>query len=100
MLLTPRLSLARFVFEAGRSVLHDLSVGSPAMDRVTDTMKLDGTFGYIHSKAFATMKRKPPIRCENCTKRPEDVEGNPNFMACGACKQKLDFIIHYCSKYV
>jgi hypothetical protein len=88
---------ARFMLDSAMSVLHDLSYGSPGMDPVTELMKSDGAFAHTHSRTMAMMNHKPVIRCENCTKRPEDVEGNPKFMVCSACKSKLDFIIHYCS---
>jgi hypothetical protein len=85
---------------SGMSVLHDLSFGSPGMNPAIELMKSDGTFAHHHSRALAMMNHKPIIRCENCTKQPDDLEGNPKFMVCSACKLKLDFIIHYCSPYV
>jgi hypothetical protein len=91
---------AHFMLESGMSVLHDLSNGSPGMDPVKELMDSDGAFAHAHSRTMAMLSHKPVIRCENCTKRPEDIDGNPKFMVCSACKLKLDFVIHYCSPYV
>jgi hypothetical protein len=43
---------------------------------------------------------KPLIRCEKCTKSPEDIGENIKFMQCSICKAKLDFSVYYCSQYV
>jgi hypothetical protein len=41
---------------------------------------------------------KPLIRCESCTKTPEEIGGNPKFMVCSNCKFKLGFVVYYCSR--
>jgi hypothetical protein len=81
------------------SVLRDLSFGSPGMNPVTEMMKSDPLFASGISKTLADVRDKPIIRCENCTKTPEEI-GSGKFMVCSSCKSKLDFIIHYCSQFV
>jgi hypothetical protein len=46
------------------------------------------------------MRDKPLIRCEQCTKSPEDIGENIKFMVCSICRAKLDFAVYYCSQYV
>ena len=80
------------------SVLHDLSVGSPGMDKVTDVIKADQNMALGWAKILSSKRDKPLIRCENCTKMPEEIDGNPKFMVCSNCMSKLDFVVHYCSQ--
>ena len=80
------------------SVLHDLSYGSAGMDPVTKFMKTKGSFARAWSKTLSGMRDKPIIRCENCTKSPEEIGQNVKFMMCSSCKSKLDFAVHYCSQ--
>ena len=80
------------------SVLHDLSHGSPGMKKATDLMTSDGGMASAWAKTLASERDKPIIRCENCTKTPEEVEGNAKFMVCSKCKTQLDFVVHYCSQ--
>jgi hypothetical protein len=51
-------------------------------------------------KHVASVRDKPLIRCENCTKTQDEKGGDLAFMLRGGCKSKLDFIVHYCSKCV
>jgi hypothetical protein len=81
------------------SVLRDLSFGSPGMNPVTEMMKSDPLFASGISKTLADVRDKPIVRCENCTKTPEEIDSG-KFMVCSSCKSKLDFIIHYCSQFV
>ena len=82
------------------SVQQDLLYGSPTMEFVTDVLKSGGAGAASFSRILNGMRGKPLIRCENCTKSPEDLGPSFKFMLCGACKAKLDFAVHYCSKYV
>lgn len=83
------------------SVLKDLSKGSPGMNPVLDILKSQG-LGY--TKAIAdtlssmNLNSPPLIRCENCTKSTEEIDGHPKFSVCSKCKSSLNFIIHYCSQ--
>jgi hypothetical protein len=47
-----------------------------------------------------TLRDKPIIRCENCTKTPDEIGQDVRFMVCSVCKTKLKFEVHYCSQYV
>jgi hypothetical protein len=82
------------------SVLHDLSYGSPGMDPVIDMLNESGPFVQALSKTLAGVRDKPIIRCQNCTKNPEEIEfgGNAKFMVCSTCRSKLNVSVHYCSK--
>jgi hypothetical protein len=82
------------------SVMRDLINGSPGMDPVKRLIESDGCFASGWGKALAGMRDKPIVRCENCTKTPEEILGNGKFMVCSRCKSKLDFTIHYCSQSV
>ena len=83
------------------SISHDLNFGSPGMKKATDLLKTDSYMASVMANALPTMFfNKPLIRCQNCTKTPEEVGENANFMICSNCKAKLNFPIHYCSTYV
>lgn len=88
---------ARFVLHTAMSVLHDLSRGSAGMDPVIEFMKAQGPFASAWGKTMSSVRDKPIIRCEHCTKSPEEIGGDVKFMLCSACKSKLDFTVHYCS---
>jgi hypothetical protein len=92
--------LATFVIHAAMSVMHDLIYGSPGMDPVKGVLESDDCCVRGIGKALASMRDKPIIRCENCTKTPEEVQGSGKFMVCSSCRSKLDFTIHYCSQLV
>ena len=80
------------------SVVHDFVYGSAGMDPVTDFVDSDQIFARAWSKTVSSIRDKPLIRCENCTKSPEEIGRNVKFMLCSSCKSKLDFVIHYCSQ--
>jgi hypothetical protein len=94
------LSLALFLMFAAVSVMRDMSNGSPGMDPVIKLLKSDPMFASAWGYALSSMRDKPLIRCENCTKTPEEVGDNAKFMVCSGCKFKLDFTLHYCSQRV
>jgi hypothetical protein len=78
------------------SIVEDMMNGSPGMDPVVNFMK-SSPLARAWSKAVSGMRDKPIIRCENCTKSPEEIGHNVKFMQCSVCKSKLDFAVHYCS---
>jgi hypothetical protein len=80
------------------SVLHDLSYGSPGMNSVINILESDAGFARAWAESLSSMRDKPVIRCDNCTKSPEEVGGNVKFMLCSSCKSKLNFAVHYCSQ--
>lgn len=80
------------------SIVDDLMNGSAGMDPVKDFIKKRGPFARGMSKALADLREKPIIRCENCTKSPEEIGREVRFMMCSCCKSKLDFAVHYCSQ--
>ena len=80
------------------SVVHDFAHGSPGMNPVIDFMKSDEIFARSWSKTVSGKRDKPLVRCENCTKSPEEIGCDVKFMLCSTCKSKLDFVIHYCSQ--
>ncbi|RDB20601.1 hypothetical protein Hypma_012235 [Hypsizygus marmoreus] len=90
--------IALFTFSTGMSVFQDLSFGSPGMDPVTQVIRSDPFFADSISQQLENARSKPILRCENCTKSPDMIEGNPRFMMCSVCKSKLDFVVHYCSQ--
>jgi hypothetical protein len=97
--------LALFIWHTLASVADDLCSGGPGIDPVLNMMKDDGT-GFnpfnanVWAKTLADIREKPLIRCENCGKTSEDVEGDVKFMVCSKCKAKLNFSVHYCSQSV
>jgi len=80
------------------SVLHDLGSPGPGMKKATDLMSSDVTMASGWAHALSSVRDKPLIRCQNCTKSTEEIGPNANFMACSVCKTKLNFVVHYCSQ--
>jgi hypothetical protein len=78
--------------------MHDLSAGSPGMEKATDLIKTDVQVALTWAKTLSGKRDKPLIRCESCTKTPEEIAGNPKFMVCSTCKLKLGFVVYYCSQ--
>ncbi|KAG1734023.1 uncharacterized protein EDB91DRAFT_1084174 [Suillus paluster] len=81
------------------SILHDIVHRSDGMKDALHVM--DNTPGYFAQSLAETktaIRDKPCIRCENCTKTPEDIGQGVRFMVCGTCKGKLNFEVHYCSQ--
>jgi hypothetical protein len=81
------------------SILRDLSFGSPGMDKATNLLKSDAGMASAFAETLSSVRDKPLIRCQNCTKTPEEIGVHAKFMVCSNCKIKLDFVMHYCSPY-
>ena len=77
-----------------------MSYGSPGMDRATDLLKSDAGLASVFAKMLSSERGKPLIRCQNCTKTPEEIGMHAKIMVCSNCKSKLSFVVHYCSQYV
>lgn len=92
--------LGLFIQYTTVSVADDIVDGSAGMDNAKEIMSRDPFWARAWDKTVSELRVKPIIRCENCTKSPEEIGGNTVFMVCGACKNKLNFIVHYCSQYV
>ncbi|KAG2365055.1 hypothetical protein BDR07DRAFT_1481910 [Suillus spraguei] len=88
-----------FVLSSLMSFSRDVTNPGEGMKKVLDFM--EGTKGYV-TQAIAevktTLRDKPIIRCENCTKTPEDIAQGVRFMVCSVCKTKLKFEVNYCSQ--
>ena len=80
------------------SILHDMSVVSPGMAKIKELVETDYLFAASWTKTLTNKRDKALVRCQSCTKTPEEIGGNPKFMVCGICKTKLDFAVHYCSR--
>ena len=80
------------------SVLKDLACGSTSMDPVANILK--SPLGHSVGELVRGMRDRPLIRCEKCTKTPEEIGDNVKFMQCSVCKTKLKFSVHYCSQCV
>jgi hypothetical protein len=81
------------------SIYHDLAHRSEGMKDVLDIVEnSDGAFSRSLAYAKTTLRDKPLVRCENCTKTPEEIEPGIRFMVCSTCKSKLKFEVHYCSR--
>jgi hypothetical protein len=80
------------------SVMDDLIHGSAGMDPVKELIASNELMASGWGETIANMRDKPVIRCENCTKSPEEIKGSGKFMVCSGCKLKLGFTIHYCSQ--
>ncbi|KIJ60355.1 hypothetical protein HYDPIDRAFT_117259 [Hydnomerulius pinastri MD-312] len=91
--------LASFVMGILLSISGDISKGHKGMKPVINFMEnTDGFFAQSIADAKAGLREKPLIRCDNCTKTPEEIGPDTHFMACSTCKSKLNFIVHYCSQ--
>ncbi|KAG2137818.1 hypothetical protein BD769DRAFT_1351668 [Suillus cothurnatus] len=91
--------IGQFVLSSALSILSDITNRSEGMKGVLHLM--ENTKGHVarslaHVKT--TLRDKPIIRCENCTKTPEDIGQGVRFMVCSVCKTKLKFEVHYCSQ--
>jgi hypothetical protein len=89
---------ARFLTWVVLSIVGDMMHGSPGMDPVTNFMKQPASFAWSWGKTLSSLRDKPIIRCENCTKSPDEIGHSVKFMLCSVCKSKLDFAVHYCSQ--
>ncbi|OAX33988.1 hypothetical protein K503DRAFT_803945 [Rhizopogon vinicolor AM-OR11-026] len=78
--------IGNFVLSSVSSIANDIVHHSEGMKDVLDIVE--------HSNH----EDKPLIRCDNCTKMPEEIELGVRFMVCSACKSKLAFEVHYCSR--
>ncbi|KAG2345776.1 hypothetical protein BDR05DRAFT_974746 [Suillus weaverae] len=88
-----------FVLSSALSIVGDITNRSEGMKGVLHIM--ENTEGYVArslAQAKSTFRDKPLIRCENCTKTPEDIGQGVRFMVCSVCKTKLSFEVHYCSQ--
>lgn len=70
------------------------------MNPIKTLMQEQPAYATALSSVLSTIADKPLIRCENCTKTPEEIGGGIHFMLCSVCNTKLQFKIHYCSAYV
>lgn len=82
------------------SLFGDLMNGSSAMDPIKTLMQEQPAYATALGSVLSTIAEKPLIRCENCTKTPEEIGGDIHFMLCSVCNTKLQFKVHYCSVYV
>jgi len=89
--------IAVFVSKSLMSILHDVGLGGPGMDRVNRMMETDASVASTIARTLSSVRDKPLIRCQNFTKTPEEVGEHVKFMVCSSCKLKLDFVVHYCS---
>ncbi|KAG1779881.1 hypothetical protein EV702DRAFT_1178145 [Suillus placidus] len=91
--------IGHFVLSSALSIVGDIANRSEGMKEVLHVM--ENTEGYVArslAQVKSTFRDKPLIRCENCTKTPEDIGQGVRFMACSVCKTKLNFKVHYCSR--
>lgn len=80
------------------SILSDLVDGSVGMNKAQSKATDDPILASMFTKAVSELRTKPLLRCENCTKSEEELD-HRHFMICSACKNKINFSIHYCSPY-
>ncbi|RDB20675.1 hypothetical protein Hypma_012262 [Hypsizygus marmoreus] len=90
--------MSAFVAHIGISLLDALQEKSHGMDKVVKIMESNPLLPGPLSSLFSVVNPKPLVRCQNCTKTQDTMEGGPRFKLCGVCKSKLDFTIHYCSQ--
>jgi len=60
----------------------------------------EGYFARSLAYAKTTIREKPLVRCDNCTKTQGEIGQGVRFMICSICKAKLNFEVHYCSQCV
>ena len=89
---------AQFLLHSLTSIAGDLAKGSGSMDPVLSILRSD--IGNSVGRLVHGIRDKPLIRCEKCTKTPEEIGENIKFRLCSICKAKLDFAVYYCSQYV
>ena len=93
-------SAAVFVSKSLMSILHDVNLGGPGMDRVNKMMDTDASVASTFARTLSSVRDKPLVHCQNCTKTLEEVGEHIKFMVCSSCKLKLDFVLHHCSPCV
>ncbi|KAG2364580.1 hypothetical protein BDR07DRAFT_1279395 [Suillus spraguei] len=88
-----------FVSSSLMSIIYDIIHRSNGMKDVLNIVENTEAF-FAHSLALAntTLRNKPLLRCENCTKTLEEIGQGARFKVCGGCKTKLKFSVHYCSR--
>ncbi|KIK38432.1 hypothetical protein CY34DRAFT_25648 [Suillus luteus UH-Slu-Lm8-n1] len=89
----------QFVLSSAFSIVSDITNRGEGMKEVLHFM--ENTKGHVArclAEVKTTFRDKPIIRCENCTKTPDDIGQNVRFMVCSVCKTKLKFEVHYCSQ--
>ena len=89
---------ALFLLHTTMSIAKDLAHGSTSMDPIVDILSSD--LGSAIGQMLRSLRDKPLIRCEKCTKTPEEIGDNIKFMLCSVCKTQLKFSVHYCSQCV
>lgn len=91
--------IGRFVMSSTLSILSDIINRSEGMKDVLHLLENEkGHVVRCLAEIRTTFRDKPIIRCENCTKTPDDIGQDVRFMVCSACKTKLKFEVHYCSQ--
>ena len=80
------------------SVRQSVSDGTERPNKQRGIVKVNGDLVLTWAKTVSIKRDKPLIRCEGCTKTPEDIGGNARFLICSNCRSKLDFVVYYCSK--
>ncbi|KAG2345754.1 hypothetical protein BDR05DRAFT_879581 [Suillus weaverae] len=91
--------IGHFALSSTMSIVHDITNRSEGMKEILHIM--ENTQGHVArslAQVKTTFREKPLIRCENCTKTPEDIGQGARFMVCSVCKTKLKFEVHYCSQ--
>ncbi|KAG2137619.1 uncharacterized protein EDB93DRAFT_1167136 [Suillus bovinus] len=91
--------IGHFALFSTSSILKDITGRGEGMKNVLHLM--ENSKGYVArsiAQVKTTLRDKPVIRCENCTKMPEDIGEGVRFMVCSLCKSKLKFEVHYCSQ--
>lgn len=82
------------------SIFQDIGQGSPGMDPVLEVIDENFSLAAGLGKAVSTLRDKPIIKCQHCTKSQEEMRDDRKFMLCSICKSKLNFTVHYCSACV
>ncbi|KAG1737183.1 hypothetical protein EDB19DRAFT_1637176 [Suillus lakei] len=94
--------IAHFTLSSTLSIVHEITDRSSSSDGMKNVLHvMENTEEYITrsvAQLKTTLRDKPLIRCENCTKTPEDIGQGVRFMVCSVCKTKHNFKVHYCSQ--
>ncbi|OJA10255.1 hypothetical protein AZE42_10430 [Rhizopogon vesiculosus] len=91
--------IGNFILFSVSSFANSIVHHDEGMKNVLDIVKhSDYDFSAALAVTKMTCRDKPLIRCNNCTKTPEEIELGVRFMVCSTCKSKLAFEVHYCSR--
>jgi hypothetical protein len=91
--LTPNVPAA-FVLHTLISLVREMNF----IGTIANLLKSEGFFSTSAWSNTVGMPSTTTIRCAYCTRSPEELDENLNFMVCTKCRSKAKTDVHYCSR--